>query len=266
MFIRRVLSWLAEASEGRATTWIMKQLSTYWKYGWVNFFKLLALKRLHAREVGLRLGDGRGPLVLCGNSMDYRLFSDIFLYEFYNLNLRSEPMYIIDCGANIGISTRYFVNRYPRAKIAAIEPDLRNFRILQRNLRDCGVATYRIAIHNKRAVLRLANDNLSSYARRFEEVGGGSEEIKAVPFQDLFVELLWPRIDLLKIDIEGAEIAMFDMHEPWLSRVNVFVIEFHEYLKEGGTQAILSKIFSTAQYRIQTLGEHVVIERLNWIL
>jgi len=70
---------------------------------------------------------------------------------------------------------------------------------------------------------------------------------------------------LLKIDIEGGESALFDTEDSWLSRVNVFVIEFHEYLKEGATQAILTKIFSTGQYRVWTQGEYMVIERLKWI-
>jgi FkbM family methyltransferase len=243
----------------------MKTKSQFLKYGWANFFKLLALKKLPVKEVQLSLGDGHGPLALCRHSMDYRLFSDIFLYDAYGTTLRAEPKYILDCGANIGISTRYFINRYPGAKIAAVEPDGRNFKILQSNLQGCDVKTYQMALHNKKGTLRLTNDSLSSYSRRFEQDGHGSQEIMAVPLQDLFSELQWPRIDLLKIDIEGGENAVFDTQDPWLSRVNVFVIEFHEYLKEGGTQAILSKIFSTGQYRIQAVGEHVFIERLQWI-
>jgi len=240
-------------------------MSRFLKYGWVNFFKLLALKKLRVKQVKLSLRDGHDPLALYGNSMDYRLFSDIFLYDAYGMTLRSEPMYILDCGANIGISTRYFINRYPRAKIAAVEPDRRNFEILQSNVRGCDVKTYQMALHNKKETLRLTNDALSSYSRRFEQDGHGSQEIMAVPLQDLFLELQWPRIDVLKMDIEGGENAVFDTQDPWLSRVNAFVIEFHEYLKDGGTQAILSKIFSTGQYRIQAFGEHVLIERLQWI-
>jgi FkbM family methyltransferase len=243
----------------------MKRASKFLKYGWANLFRLIALKKLHVSRVELPMGDGRGPLVLCGNSMDYRLFSDIFVHDCYNVQLGSEPAYIMDCGANIGLSTRYFINRYPGAKIAAIEPDERNFRLLQMNLQGCDVATYRIALHSQRGKLRLTSDNLSSYSRRFDEAGGGSEEVAAAPLQDLFDELQWPRIDLLKIDIEGGEFALFATQDPWLSRVNVFIIEFHEYMRNGLTQAILSKIFLTSEYRIQVLGEYMVIERLKWI-
>jgi FkbM family methyltransferase len=243
----------------------MKQMSRFLKYGGTNFFKLLALQKLGVKEIKLSLGDGHGPLALHGNSMDYRLFSDIFLYDAYGVALRSDPKYIMDCGANIGISTRYFINRYPNAKIAAVEPDRRNFEILQFNLQGCDVKTYQMALSDKTGTLRLADDALSSYSRRFEQDGRGSQEIRAVPLQDLFSELRWPRIDVLKMDIEGAENAVFDAPDSWLSRVNVFVIEFHEYLKEGGTQAILSRIFSTGQYRIEARGEHVFIERLQWI-
>ncbi|MGA9779374.1 MAG: FkbM family methyltransferase [Verrucomicrobiia bacterium] len=228
----------------------MKHLSLLLKYGWANCFRLLALKKLWAGEVKLRLKDGHGPLVLSGNSMDYRLFSDIFLYECYNLELCSEPEYIMDCGANVGISTRYFIKRYPKARIAAVEPDQRNYSLLQSNLEKCGVITFKVALHNNRRHLRLTSDNLSSSSRRFDEAGSGSEQVVAVPLQDLFAELRWPRIDLLKIDIDGGEFALFDTQDLWLSRVNVFVMEFHEYLRKGATQVILSKIFSTGQYHV----------------
>lgn len=243
----------------------MKFFKRYLKLGWGNFLRLLALKKFGASQVKIDLNDGKGPLLLQDGSMDYRLFSDIFLYENYNLNLAQTPAYIMDCGANTGISTRYFVKKYPLAKFAAIEPDQRNFGLLKKNLEGSGAALFQAAIHNERKQLQLAGDDLSSYSRRFVETGHGSESVAAMPLQDVFEKLGWPGIDLLKIDIEGGETAMFDTQDPWLSKVNVFVIEFHEYLKPGATQTILSKIFSTGEFRIHTQAEYMVLERLNWI-
>src|SRR5262249_17417794 len=36
-----------------------------------------------------------------------------------------EPL-IVDCGANIGLSARYFATEYPAARIVAVEPDIEN--------------------------------------------------------------------------------------------------------------------------------------------
>lgn len=40
---------------------------------------------------------------------------------------------ILDCGANIGITSLYFASRYPNARIFSIEPDKENFALLKRN-------------------------------------------------------------------------------------------------------------------------------------
>ncbi len=46
---------------------------------------------------------------------------------------RSEVPVIVDCGANIGISSVWYAQRYPRARIIAVEPEPENFRILSMN-------------------------------------------------------------------------------------------------------------------------------------
>ncbi|WP_261361958.1 FkbM family methyltransferase [Frigoriglobus tundricola] len=37
----------------------------------------------------------------------------------------------------------------------------------------------------------------------------------------------FPHIDLLKVDVEGAEVELFRTADRWIDRVNVICIEFH---------------------------------------
>ena len=49
-----------------------------------------------------------------------------------NLNKGS---YVIDCGANIGMSITYFKRLYPKSKIIGFEPDPKIFETLKKNIR-----------------------------------------------------------------------------------------------------------------------------------
>jgi FkbM family methyltransferase len=240
-------------------------IKKYTKYGIINFLKICALKIFNLKKITLKIRGDFPEIKLEGNSMDYRIYSDIYLYESYNINLKNTPKYIIDCGANVGISTRYFRKIYPESIIIAIEPDLRNFLQLQKNTIGTKIINYRVALHHESTTLRLSDNSLSTYSKRFIDVQNGHEEVHALPLQAIFLESKWPKIDLIKIDIEGAEEALFKNNDPWIKLVNVFVIEFHDYLKCGMAQEILTKIFSNGKYSLKNKGEYTIIERLNWI-
>ena len=55
----------------------------------------------------------------------------------YKQELPPKP-FIIDCGANIGLSVIYLKNLYPDAEIVAFEPDEQNFQLLQKNIASFG--------------------------------------------------------------------------------------------------------------------------------
>src|SRR5690348_5460731 len=64
----------------------------------------------------------------------YHSVEEIFVDEVYKCNFNSAEPYIIDCGANIGLSVIYFKQKYPNAKIIAFEPDKFQFDNLLQNI------------------------------------------------------------------------------------------------------------------------------------
>jgi FkbM family methyltransferase len=126
--------------------------------------------------------------------------------------LPSDPRTIVDLGANIGLSARFFSVRYPGAQIVALEPDPQSFVIARRNLRGLGHVSLRhLAVAPAEGTLQLhrvsgeswrtSSIRTSSILR--DQTRSESFTAPAVTLDSLIEEL--GRVDILKIDIEGGE-------------------------------------------------------------
>src|SRR6185369_3152511 len=78
--------------------------------------------------------------ILCRNrSTDILVFHQIFVWlEYQCLFDIEDPLLIIDCGANVGYSSLFFLEHFKNSELIAIEPDPRNFEILSANLERYG--------------------------------------------------------------------------------------------------------------------------------
>ena len=141
---------------------------------------------------------------------------------------------IVDCGANIGCASVRFLSHYPQAQVIAIEPDPKNFAMLQSNLAPYGkrATALRAAVWNEDH--QVVNCSRGTYADGLDwattvslaKDGGG--DTPTVSLDRLLAESGFPTIDILKIDIEGAELPLFDDHcHDWLSRTRNLCIELH---------------------------------------
>ena len=192
-------------------------------------------------EIGLRrpppVGDIR--LVLRDNEgADLFIYSEVFEHECYALPLRNPPATILDLGANIGLAAVYFARAFPAARLACVEPDPDNFRVLRRNLDLNGVAAEAVsaAVHNEDGAVTMARA-ASAYGHRVADVrtqgSAGRYEVAAVTVPTLLARLGWERIGLAKIDIEGHETTLLAEPCDWLHRVDALCLEYH---LDGGGQ------------------------------
>src|SRR5438128_3211500 len=83
-------------------------------------FKALTTKQT---TFEMRIPQARYPIMLRSGTSDLATFEQIFVWEDYDLPMIGMPELIIDGGANIGCATIYFANRFPNARIIAVEPD-----------------------------------------------------------------------------------------------------------------------------------------------
>lgn len=177
----------------------------------------------------------RYPLYFRPWSSDPKVISQVFVGKEYDC-VGSEPevAYIIDCGANIGCTTFYLLHRYPFARAVVVEPDAENMQLCRLNLApfadrvtfvESGVWSRSTSMVVERGNYRDGRE-WAYQIRPAESTETGC--FMALTISDLLVRGNFPKIDLLKIDIEAAEAEVF-AHEPydWLDRTRTLVIELH---------------------------------------
>lgn len=191
---------------------------------------------------------------------DSLVFYQVFGLGFYNFEIDIEPSVIIDCGANIGLTSLCFSNKYPNSKIIAIEPEEENFKMMIRNTQKYpNIICLNKGLWKKSCYLEIVNSDVSSWAFMVKE-SEKKTNISAVSIPDLIKDFEISRIDILKIDIEGSEKEIFENSpEVWLPLVNVLVVELHDRDKFGCSQALF-KALTPYQYETRINGENLIIK------
>jgi FkbM family methyltransferase len=169
---------------------------------------------------------------LRAGSTDLWVFNQIFLRQEYRPaagNLGT----VLDLGANIGLASIYFLHRNPLAQVVAVEPDPDNYNLCVRNLKPYGdraqVVLGAVWSESTRLVLSPHEDG-KEWAVRVTEPSAGcpDQTVQGWSVPELLDRAGIEDLDLLKVDIEGSELALFSNScEGWLPRVRNAVIELH---------------------------------------
>lgn len=73
-------------------------------------------------------------------------------------------------------------------------------------------------------------------------------------------------IDLLKVDIDGAEIELFKGDCSWLRNVGVIAIELHDWITPGCSKAVCASISTYLDdFSISWRGENLLIYNNQYI-
>ena len=161
-------------------------------------------------------------------------YKEIFVHEIYKFRSVAGKNIIIDCGANMGLSTIYFAKTYPNHTIYAFEPDQKIFAVLQENVKVFGFTNIKLfenAVWDKEEVLSFYTDS---------GMGGRVNEayMEQIPIQINSVRLydyLSELVDFLKIDIEGAEDVVLRDCESKLPFIGSFFFEYHNDVNKSQT-------------------------------
>ncbi|HRX77684.1 MAG TPA: FkbM family methyltransferase [Pirellulaceae bacterium] len=73
------------------------------------------------------------PLWVRAGTTDEVCLREVFDLRTYEFAPAAMPRVIVDASANVGCTSVFFANRYPDAKIFAIEPETSNFQLLEQN-------------------------------------------------------------------------------------------------------------------------------------
>ena len=203
------------------------------------FSKIFNLKIIKSIEVK---ADGvAAPFKIRMPSSDILTYCQIFIDKEYSFNVSRPPLVIFDAGANIGLASIYFATRFPSAQIVAIEPEKENFDLLAKNTANYkNIITLNVALWNENGLINLLDPGLGSSGfmtanTATGNVGDQTKVVRAMTVDCIMKEYGIDHIDILKMDIKGAEMEVFDNPDLWISNVDSFVVELHERMKHGSS-------------------------------
>jgi FkbM family methyltransferase len=206
---------------------------------------LAARSRLSGRkmEVATAVPGVLHPVRLRVRTTDIGMCHEILIKRCYRSDLLAAPAMIIDAGANIGLTSIFFANEYPNARIIAIEPEGSNFEMLQKNTgpyRNIEVVNAALWGENRELDIFDPQEGHSAFQIKSESPRGDvrPKKVRGVTVDRLMLELGIEFVDLLKIDIEGAELEVFADPVRWIDRVGLIAIELHEWLRPGCTASV----------------------------
>ena len=201
---------------------------------------------------------------------DIRVFKQIFVdNEYDSLNLPETANTIVDLGANIGLSALFFLKKYPNAHIIAVEPDTVNFEFMKKNLEDYSnhVALLQAAIWPSDGEVSLvehdeSNEGLGAWGYRTETLTEGAEaSVSAISIPTLMNQFSMDFIDILKVDIEGAEYELFEKdYESWLDKVGLIIIETHDRFKPN-SEAMVRNALNGRFTELPLKGENLFFKK-----
>jgi FkbM family methyltransferase len=220
----------------------------------------LAAGMIGRREISVVMPNLQHPIVIRPRSTDRFVFEQIFLDSDYELTVDLSPHFIVDAGANVGFASIYFANRYPGATIIALEPEPENFDLLVRNTREYhAIVPVRAALWRACGLLSL-NRQSESWSCRVDELNAnGSGTVAGITMVELLRQFGHSSIDILKMDIEGAEREVFSaQYCPWLTNTKVLIVELHDRLMPGCSRALNKAISGLGFFRMEQ-GENTVL-------
>jgi FkbM family methyltransferase len=195
---------------------------------------------IRLRPLVVRLAPEGHEVVVSADKAEFAVMHSVLLHDEYRS--WGDPEVIFDLGANIGFATLFFARRHPRARIVAVEADPRTYSRLVRNVRTLSnVITLNRAIsaQDGTATFFSSSQNSISSSLTRTHPDDTTSEVHASTLQTLMKDVGVDHIDLLKMDIEGAEFDVLASSP--LDKVSAIEAEIH---LDHGDEATVRRLLS----------------------
>ncbi len=160
---------------------------------------------------------------------------EIFADHIYYFDSENPTPLIIDAGAHIGIATLYFKKMFPGARIIAIEPNPTSFKLLEQNvwendLSDVQCINAALVVDDRTEVTLYQDEKMAWLMTTSVHEGAWSGEQKTTPIvvpTCRLADFIQEPIEMIKMDIEGSELAVMHSAKDSLPKVQKVRMEFH---------------------------------------
>jgi len=221
----------------------------------------------------IRISKWPKPLVGRYASSDLSVFKQIFIQEEHSwarmFTRKFNDGLIVDCGANVGFASVFFLRLFPKAHLIAIEPDLDNAEILAENLSahrpENHVQILRTGLWSEIKKLQCGNYGYRDGLDWGRQVSLASDDDSTATISTTIPEVLAlaqrSRINILKIDIEGAEAVVFQSCADWIEKVDAIAIELHDDSHFGPATEVFHNALAGQPFHLSRSGELTVAVR-----
>jgi len=185
----------------------------------------------------------------------FPLYPALLRYLAVRRSVESRPL-VVDAGSNIGAASRYFNEIFENIKIVAVEPDIDNASLAEANLSMTDASVIKGALSCQDGFLFINDIDFGPIGYRVGHVG--NKEIPSISVPTILLnhsETTFPF--LIKIDIEGGEVDLFESNVDWVDQFALMIIELHDWMLPGeGSSRNFLKSISKFNFDVLVRGEN----------
>jgi FkbM family methyltransferase len=155
---------------------------------------------------------------------------DVMVKGSIDVTLDTPSPRVLDCGAHVGLVSLWARRRWPAARVTAFEADPDIAEMLRDNLQrngagDVDIVAAAVWTQEGTVTFRAPGSDAGAIDLVAADTAGSRREVRSVRLRDWLTE----RIDLLKLDIEGAELDVLEDSADRLSNVENIHLEVHDF-------------------------------------
>jgi FkbM family methyltransferase len=198
-------------------------------------------------------------------------FKESFFEETYLAYLPSkildiESPIILDIGANVGFFSIFSFYKFKNPKIISFEPIKRNFDLLQNNVNlissnNLIIVNKAVSKTNGQITLTFSNDqDITTSASIFDNQSESIKEtVISTSLEKIVEDYKLSKIDLLKLDCEGAEYEIFyNTPSHIFKKVNCIALETHQGKSENENNMVLSNYLRKLGFTVKTKADDLI--------
>jgi FkbM family methyltransferase len=212
------------------------------------------------------------PIFIRPCTPDLAVARNSFSGEFDTAIAAARPLkhgFIIDAGGYIGSAAIMLARAFPDAKIVSLEPSRDNFAMLTMNVRDYpNVVALNMALGSAEGSTQLVDRGTGEVGFSIVQAPADSaaptrlHEVAVTTTPELMKRFGASGIDVLKLDIEGAEHDLLLRQPDWLDSTRVVFAELHERIVPG-CEAVFAAATANRNNSVDDRGEKVLSIRLD---
>ena len=197
------------------------------------------------------------------NRGDIYVLREVWIDRAYQLPPGIEPRVVLDLGAHIGLVSLWRWREYRTEATVAVEPSAANAELAAANFAANGIDARLVRAAVGPTLGRAFFSERSE--SQFGQLAERGDEVDMVTIESLVDSFPNGRVDLVKIDIEGAERHVLESLPRWAGAVDAIVGEFHENgevptghasaLANAGFRRVSSRQSSEVECFVRAAGE-----------